>query len=1119
MNLPVRLNPVFTDCLRDTHTQEVKVRQSKTGFIFLTIVILTFNLGQAEETRLLRYPDIHRDKIVFVYAGDLWLVNAEGGIARRLTSDDGFELFPKFSPDGKLIAFTGQYDGNTDVYLIPAEGGEPKRLTYRPGFENQADRFGFDDMVLDWHPDGKRILFRSWRESYNSWFQTLFLISKKGGFPERLPLPEAGLTSFSPDGSKIAYNRVFRNFRTWKRYRGGLAQDVWVYDLNQNTVQQITDHAGTDTSPMWYEEKIYFVSDRDHTANIFCYDLNTKQTEKITQHADFDVKWPSLGPESIVYENGGYLYMLDLKRETTERISVQIPDDKVLARPEFVSAEDQISEYGLSPGGKRALFAARGEIFTVPAEKGNSRNLTNTSGIREKNPVWSPDGKWIAYMSDRTGEDELYTIAQDGKGEETRITADGRCYRFAPVWSPDSKKVLFADKELKLYYVDIQDKELILVDSTRNWEIRDYSWSPDSRWIGYAKPAKNNMSSIFLYSLDEKKIFRVTDDFTDDTKPVFNPEGKYLYFLSKRDFNATLGEFDPGFTYDQMTKIYVVTLQADSLSPFAPESDEAESPEERWKRKEKKREEWEEKRPEPIKEVQIDTEGIQERIVVVPTDPGNYRGLRAGRERIFYLSFPTRTLTGRKPGPKGKLHLFDVEERKDHVLLSPVDGYSLSVDGEKIIYKSGKQFGIVDAKPGSSKVGDGALKLDQMEMRLDRREEWTQIFNEVWRRQRDFFYAPNMHGVDWELVRSRYGELLPHVAHRTDLNYILGEMIGELCCSHTYLAGGEGTKIDVIKTGLLGIDWEPDSASGFYRIKKIYPGQNWKENLRSPLTEPGVEVKEGEFVVAVDNRILRYPTNPYSLFENTVGNTVTLKVNSKPSLEGAREVTVKPIESEYKLRYRYWVESNRRKVEEATGGRVGYIFIPDMGGGGLNEFAESFFPQIKKEGLIVDVRYNGGGFVSEMILERLRREVVGMGCSRNGADYTYPGGTLYGHMVCIANQYSASDGDNFPYFFREYGLGPIIGKRTWGGVVGIRGFPPLLGGGYVTVPEFAPFSMEGEWIMENFGVDPDIEMDNLPDQVISGRDPQLEKAVELVMKKLQEEPKELPERPPYPVRD
>ncbi len=1089
--------------------------------ILVLVLVSSFVAGTfvyADECRLMRFPDIHQDQIVFVYAGDLWLVPSEGGIARRLTTHIGMELFPKFSPDGEMIAFSGQYEGNTDVYVIPSKGGEPKRLTYRPGFENMADRFGFDDMVLDWHPDGDRILFRSSRESYNSWFQNLFLIGVEGGFPEKLPLPEAGLTSFSPEGTKIAYNRIFRNFRTWKRYKGGLAQEIWIYDLEKNTVERITNYEGTDTSPMWCDDRIYFVSDRDHTANIFCYDLTSRETRKITNHDEYDVKWPSSDPRSIVYENGGYLYVLDLATEQARKIAVEIPDDRVLTRSEFVPVEDYVTDYSLSPDGKRSLFVARGDVFTVPEKKGNTRNLNNTSGAREKNATWSPDGKWIAYLSDRTGEDEFYLVPQDGKGEEVQITTNGHCFRFAPAWSPDSKKLLFADKNLRLYYVDTESKKVTFVDSTKNWEIRDYSWSPDSRWIAYAKPAQSGFSSIFLYSLEDEEIHRVTEDFTDDGEPVFDPEGRYLYFFSNRDFNAVLGNYDPSFTYNQMTRIYVITLQADSLSPFAPESDEVQLEEEKGSEEEKEKKE--EKKKEKIKKkIRIDIEGMKDRAVGVPVDPGNYYGLRAAEGKVFYLSFPNWTLTGGSPEPKGALHLFDMEKRKDQVLLSPVDGYDISSDGEKIIYKSKKQFGLVEAKPGSAKVGDGVLKLDGMQKKINYGEEWKQIFDEAWRLERDFFYAPNMHGVDWELMRRLYGQLLPYVANRSDLNYLIGEMIGELCCSHTYVSGGDRTKLELVKTGLLGVDWELDTLSGFYRIKKIYPGENWKENLRSPLTEPGVDIQEGEYIVAVDGKTLKHPINPYSLFENTVGKTVSLKVNSKPSADGAREVEIKPIASEYDLRANYWVDSNRRKVEQATGGKVGYIFLPNMGGQGLNEFAESFFPQIRKEGLIIDVRYNGGGFVSDMILERLRRVVVGMGSSRNAKDYTYPGGTLYGHMVCIANQYSASDGDYFPYYFRQYGLGPIVGKRTWGGVVGIRDFIRMVDNGYVTTPEFAPYSIEGEWVMENYGVDPDIEVDNPPDLVIQGRDPQLEKAIEIIMKKLEEEPRKLPERPPYPIRD
>jgi tricorn protease len=1085
------------------------------GFkIIVGILILGFILlssAFAEEGRLMRFPDIHKDKIVFVYAGDLWLVSSQGGIARRLTTHEGLELIPKFSPDGKWIAFTGQYDGNTDVYIIPSEGGEPKRLTFYPGFENTSERHGFDDMVLGWHPDNQRVLFKSWRDSYNGWFQRLFLIDKDGGFPEVLPLPEGGLTCFSPDGDKIAYNRIFRNFRTWKRYKGGLAQDIWIYDLKKNEVEKVTNYQGTDTYPMWHQDRIYFGSDRDHTMNIFSYDLKTKEIRKITNHQEFDVNWPSLGPEAIVYENGGYLYVLDLATENAQKITVRIPDDAVLARPEIESVSEYITDFSLSPDAKRALMVARGDVFTVPEKKGNTRNLSNSSSSKEKNAVWSPDGKWIAYISDKSGEEELYIIPQGGKGKEIRVTNDGHAYRFPPVWSPDSKKLLYADNDYKLFYVDIETKKINLIDSSLVWRIEEYSWSPDSKWVTYIKLADNRMNSVFLYSLEKDKIFRVTRDFTDDREPIFDPEGKYLYFLSRRDFNAAIGRMDFNFTYNEMTRIYVATLQAEAPSPLAPESDEVELKAE----KEEKKETPERKEKETTV-IKIDIEGIGDRVVALPTDPGNYTKLRAAKGKILYLSQPTRTLTGEKP--KKTLHLFDMEERKEHELLSKIDDYDLSADGKKIIYKNGKKYGIIEAKPGSHKVGDGELNLAQMEMKIDRKKEWEQIFNEVWRWQRDFFYDRNMHGVDWKLMRTRYGELLPYVTHRFDLTYVLSEMISELCCSHAYIGGGDKPKVNLVETGLLGVDFEPDTDAGFYKIKKILTGENWKENLRSPLTEPGVQVKEGEYLIAVNDQLLQYPQSPYAPFENTVGKTVTLKVDSKPSLDGAREVEVKPIKSEYNLRELEWVKTNREKVEKATDGKVGYIFLPDMGGGGLNEFAKSFFAQVDKEGLIIDVRYNGGGFVSQMILERLRRIIKGMAASRGPMNWTYPDRVFHGHMVCLNNSYSASDGDYFSYYFREYGLGTIVGQRTWGGAVGFDDVGRLVDKGYIIAPQTAPFGLEGEWIMENYGVDPDIEIDNRPDLVVQGRDPQLEKAIEIVMKKIEQEPKELPERPAYPIK-
>jgi len=1082
--------------------------------VIIFILVLSFtllSLASAEEGRLMRFPDIHKDKIVFVYAGDLWLVPSQGGIARRLTTHEGLELFPKFSPDGEWIAFTGQYDGNTDVYLIPSEGGEPVRLTFYRGFENTSERHGFDDMVLGWHRDNQKVLFRSWRDSYNGWFQRLFLVDKDGGFPEVLPLPEGGLTSFSPDGDKIAYNRIFRNFRTWKRYKGGLAQDIWIYDLKKNEVEKITDYKGTDTYPMWHQDKIYFGSDRDHTMNIFSYDLNTKSIKKITNHQEFDVNWPSLGPENIIYENGGFLYVLDLTSENSRKITVQIPDDMVLARPEIESVSDYITDFTVSPDAKRALMVARGDVFTLPEKKGNTRNLSNSSSSKEKNAIWSPDGKWIAYISDRTGEEELYIIAQDGKSNEMQITNDGHVFRFPPVWSPDSKKLLHADNDYKLFYVDIETKKINLIDSSLVWRIEEYSWSPDSKWATYIKLADNRMNSVFLYSLEKSRVYRVTEDFTDDREPVFDPEGKYLYFLSKRDFNAAIGRMDFNFTYDEMTRIYVTTLQAETPSPLAPESDEVEIKEE--EKEKKKPEEKEEKK---TVEIKIDLARIADRVVALPIDPGNYQRLKAAKGKILYLSQPTRTLTGKRP--KKTLHFFDMEERKEHELLSEIDDFDLSFGGEKIIYQSGKEYGIIEAKTGKHKVGDGKLDLSQMEMKVDRKKEWKQIFNEVWRWERDFFYDPNMHGVDWEMMRNRYGELLPYVGHRFDLTYVLGEMIGELCCSHAYVGGGDKPKVNLVETGLLGVDLEPDINTGFYKIKKILEGENWKENLRSPLTEPGIEVEEGEYLIEVNDQLLKYPQNPYAPFENTVGKTVTLKVNSKPVLDGAREVEVKPINSEFNLRELNWILSNREKVEKATNGKVGYIFLPDMGGGGLNEFAKSFFAQVDKEGLIIDVRYNGGGFVSQMILERLRRVLKGMAASRGPLDWTYPDRVFHGHMVCIINCYSASDGDYFPYFFREYGLGTIIGTRSWGGVVGFDDVGRMVDKGYIIAPQTAPFGPEGEWIMENYGVDPDIEIDNSPDLVVQGRDPQLEKAIEVIMKKITEEPKKFPVRPAYPEK-
>jgi tricorn protease len=1088
------------------------------------------------EGQLMRFPDIYRDKIVFSYGGDLWLVPSAGGIARRITTHPGLELFAKFSPDGKWIAFTGQYDGNFNVYVMPAEGGDPKQLTFLPDVSTVSERMGPNNMVIDWFPDSKRILFLSRRDTYNTWFGRLFSVSIEGGLPERLPIDKGGLTSFSPDGTKIAYNRIFRNFRTWKRYTGGMAQDIAIYDFKNNTYERLTDYPGVDTYPMWHGDTIYFGSDRgpEKRMNLYSYNLKNRQVRQLTDFKDFDVNWPSLGPDAIVFENGGYVYVFDLKTDKARKLTVSLPGDRDLMRKRWATVSKLITDFDVSPDGKRAVFTARGDIFTVPAKEGSIRNLTQTPGIREKYVAWSPDGKWIAYLSDRSGEDELYVIPQDGLGKETRITTDGKMFRLAPVWSPDSKKLLFADKDVRLFYVDIEAKQPVLIDQGKYGDLTDYCWSPDSKWVAYAKAAENQYEAIYLYSLADRKIAPVTTSFTHSWNPVFDPAGKYLFFFSNRDYNEVLGVFDFEFANPKATRVYVVTLRADLPSPFAPKSDEAGAKEpEAVPPKEEAKTEAKPGTREVPKDFRIDLTGIMDRVVALPIPPANMQGLNAGKDTVYYVTSPVAGLSGPLAGETAAIHGFDFKERKDSVVITQADQYALSFDGAKLLYSAPKEgagggeedeepgpaartYGIIDAKPPEKephKVGEGALNLASMRAEVNPVEEWNQIFHEVWRHQRDYFFEASMSGVDWAKQREKYAPLLPHVANRFDLNYVLGEMIGELSTSHTYVGGGDYPDLKPVSVGVLGVDYEADAAQSLYRFKKIYSGENWQASLRSPLTEPGVSVKEGEYLLAVNGRALRVPRNPYELFVNTANENVTLTVNSKPSEEGARNVVVKPVASEFKLRELDMINTNRKKVEEATGGRVGYIYIPDMSAAGLNEFVKQYFPQIRKEGLIIDVRYNGGGFVDQLVFERLRRVLVGMESARNWESFTIPDTVFHGHMVCVTNEYAASDGDIFTYYFKKYKLGPVVGMRTWGGVRGIRGYMPLIDGGYITRPEFAVYGLDSQWVIENRGVEPDIVVDNPPDLVMKGRDPQLEKAIELVMKAITEQPKKLPPRP------
>ncbi len=1150
-------------------------RPGMTLSMLLFLFLISFNVAANAQsappaggpTRLLRFPDVSGDRVAFTYAGDIWLTSRAGGETRRLTAHPGNETFPKFSPDGKWIAFTGDYDGNTDVYVMPAEGGEPKRLTYHPA----------PDQVLGWTPDSQRVLFRSTRTSFSGRFDKLFTVSVQGGMPDELPLPAGGLTSYSPDGTKIAYNRISTEFRTWKRYRGGWHQFVSIYDLKNNVYEEVPHTEAADTFPMWEGDAIYFDSDRDGVMNIYRYDLKTKRLKQLTNYKEYDVKWPSLGTgerAAIVYENGGLLYVLDLKTEKVSPVPAVVQSDMTLTRPTFGRAERFIYSFNLSPSGARALFGARGEIFTVPAKKGDARDLTNTPGVRELFPTWSPDGKWIAYFSDRTGEYELYVRPQDGTGEERRITTDGAAFRFGPTWSPDSTKILFGEKTLKLFYVDINNGKPVLIDQSHNGAINSYDWSPDSKWVAYARGNDNGFQQILLYSMDARKQYPVTDGMSPDASPVFDKNGKYLYFFSDRNFIApSFSNFELNPNYNNVTGLYVVTLAADTPSPFAPESDEEKGADAAAAKGEPKpptppaaggggergkpgtggggdkpdaapspspspsptaagdapkegatpdAAKKDDAKPPAVKPIKIDVENLNRRVINVPVPVGNYDGLLASKDHIFYLTSASAAQGPQPDGPtppSNVLHVYDMTKREDTVLLAGITSYDIDLAGDKIIYRAGPIFGIIDNRPGQ-KVGDGKIELNGLEMKLDPRAEWKQIFDEAWRIERDFYYDPTMRGLDWAGIKVRYEKELPYVAHRTDLNYLIGEMIAELSTSHSYVSGGDLPQLNRVGGGLLGVDFE--MRDGFYRFKKIYVGDNSSPSTRSPLTEPGVIVKEGDYLISVNGETLRAGANPFAPFENTVGKQVIIKVNDKPSEAGARTVVVRPIGNDMSLRYLDWTENNRRKVLEATNGRCAYMHVPDTSIGGINSFAKAFYAQTDKDCLIVDERWNSGGLIPDFFVERLRRQLLSYYAPREGNDFKTPSAAIYGPKVMLVNEYAGSGGDAFPYYFRRYGIGPIVGKRTWGGLVGISGTLPMIDNGSVTAPSFAIWTADNgksEWVVENKGVEPDVDVDSRPDLMVSGHDPQLEKGIEIINEQLKRTPPAHPSRPAYgPVR-
>jgi tricorn protease len=1099
-------------------------------------------------TRLLRFPTTNGRQIVFCYAGEIYTVPKEGGIARRITTGPGYTSFPRFSPNGTQLAFTSQYDGNTEVYVMPADGGAPKRLTTSAtlGRDDISDRMGPNNLVMAWENTKPLVVFRSRMKSFNDFIGQLFTVGLGGELPQQLPVPRGGFVSFSPDDSKMAFNRVFREFRTWKHYRGGMADDIWIYDFKNGTTENLTNNPAQDICPMWGpDNRIYFTSDRDGRMNLFATDLATKETKQLTTFKDFDIKFPSIGKDSIVFEEAGYIWRYDLGTGQAAPIPIEVKEDFASGRAAFVDASKHIESVNLAPDGERAIVVARGDLFSVPMKEGTARNLSKSSNAHERDAIWSPDGKWIAYNSDLTGENELYVRAQDGKGQPQQVTSGADTYYYRPVWSPDGKKLLWADRLQRLRYVDVTSKTVTQVDQDKFGEIQSYDWSPDSQWIAWARPEENDMPRVYIYSVANKKQTPITDEWYGSTNVAFSDDGKYLLLASGRDFKPTFAEDEFENVYVDMQRIYLVTLAKDTEPPLGPRSDEVGKAEQ--KRAKQKEKEGEEKKPEEKKSpsptpktsptstpelkpkkpivVKVDLEGIHDRISGVEIVPGNYSDIRLVDDRIFYLRRTVADQEGEdeaeQDGPDRKAHLcsYSMEDRKETVL-GDVNAYQISADGKRMLVKIKKDYAIIDLPKDKLETKDHELKLAGLDMQLDKHAEWNQIYFECWRQMRDFFYAPNMNGIDWKAMRDKYAAILPFVNHRNDLTYLLGELIGELNNGHTYVGGGERPESPRIKLGLLGAELSRDPATKAYRVERILPGENWDKHTRSPLTAQGVNVKVGDYILAINNTPVSGLANLYDGLIGTADKQVILRVNSKPSDDGARDVTVVPTADESPLYYLAWVQKNIDYVSKKTNGEVGYLHIPDMGRPGLNEFTKLYFPQIRKKALIVDVRGNGGGFVSPLVIERLRRALVMVGIARNGVPQTDPPQTFLGPMVTLIDEFSASDGDIFPYRFKTLGLGKLIGKRTWGGVIGIRDSLPLVDGGQFFKPEFAPYSKEGKgWIIESHGVDPDIVVDNDPAKEFRGEDQQMDRAIQEIQEELKTKRYELPPVPPYPNRN
>lgn len=1088
-------------------------------FVVLMSVCVSLK-AQTGTPTLYQNPTVSRTSIVFAYAGDLWIVPRDGGDAKRLTTGIGVERDPYFSPDGNMIAFTGDYDGNTDVYVVPAIGGVPKRLTYHPSI----------DEASGWAPDGK-VLFTSNRNSSSN-FSRLFTFAVDGsGLPTELPLPMVDRAWLSPDGQYVAYEPLSQWQSDWKRHQGGQTQPIWIAKLSDSSIEKLPRENSNDKCPMWVGDKIYFLSDRNGgRVSLFVFDTKSKKVEQVVNNTGLDIKYASAGGGAIVYEQFGTIHLLDIGSKNPKKVNIRAVGDFPGVRPRFERVGNRISSAAISPTGARAVFEARGEIISVPAEKGNARNLTNTTGVMERDPAWSPDGKWIAYFSDESGEYMLHLSDQSGMGEVKKIAlGNSPSFYFSPVWSPDSKKIAYNDNHQNLFYVDIEKGTNVKVDSNTFGTLDDVlapSWSPDSKWISYVKQLDNRLRAIFLYTLEKNQTNQVTDGLGDARHVVFDKSGKYLFFTASTNVGPTISFADlTGINFQVTRNVYAVVLRNDIPSPLAPESDEE-------KIQPEKKEEPKpaaspsaspsaspaasptpqaptKKEPEPTR---IDLDGIDQRIISIPLIPTrNYIGLVSGKAGILYVAeIPQAPQTGQFGLT---IHKYDVEKRKFDQVQTGVGNFDVSANGDKMLYSQGPNWLIVSTTI-PTRPGEGIIRTSDMEVYVDPRTEWKQMFYEIWRGERDFFYDPNTHGLDIEKAKKLYAPYLDAVAHRADLNYLFREMLNQITVGHMYIGGGDQPRPNIVPGGLLGADYKIEN--GRYRFARVYNGENWNPQLRAPLTSPGVNVKAGEYLLAVNGKEIKATDNIYQFFESTANRQVVIKVGQNPDGKDAREVTVIPTANENGLRNLAWIEDNRRTVDRLSGGKLGYVYIPNTGGPGYTSFNRYFFAQTNKQGAVIDERFNGGGLLADYVVEYLSRQQLAKIAFRDGKDWNVPAGAIYGPKAMLINELAGSGGDAMPWFFKKLNVGPLVGKRTWGGLIAAAGIPTLMDGGSIRAPNGAVYGLTGEWEVENVGVAPDIEVEMDPAIWRQGRDPQLEKAVEWLLEEIKKNPPKEYKRPAYP---